>query len=633
MTKRYKICLAAGLVVLLSVVGLTITSKMGVAIDPFYPVDGEVFQSGVMYEPFTQELPIPRVKESRGPFEFQCSLAQFEGQKAPKFYEVHARKAMTEIVPGVQTEIWGYDGTYPGPMFRAFHNEPVIVRFHNEIMESITIPHFHGGHQTAESDGVPTVEGQIIPPGEFRDFCFPNIAPIEPTTGKEDMGDFPSFMWFHDHSHEPGSPVGITGRNVYMGLAGLYSIRDELEQKLVDDGVLPSDEFEIPLVIQDRALDAGGRLIYNAEAVDHDGVLGDIPVVNGKAQPMLRVERRKYRFRILNGSTARFIQLRLTSGEFVQIGADTWLLPQALTPSASDERGTRVGEIRLANAERADVIVDFSNAPDEVFLENILFQSKGRSPEEVVEPGTFLVKFVVEGPTVERDVSIALGTPLRPHTAITADEIVRTRTFEFERRNGRWAINGEFFDHDRVDANPVVGTAERWILKNGGGGWSHPIHIHLEAHQIQSLERRAMDPQEKFKKDTVRLHPNEVAEIFIKARTFPGRFVFHCHNNEHEDNAMMVRWDVVEAEGQERALTDNQAIIRAGEAPLPLAPNALASTATGVPTDLTVDGESAVDADATSKALSESENVTTDDASASISEPTTLVEPSGDPAL
>lgn len=608
MKRSYKIGLAAGLIALLTVIGLTITSRTGVAIDPFYPVDGEVFQSGVTYEPFTRELPIPGVKASRAPFEFQCSLPRFEGQKDPKFYEIHTKKAMTEIVPGFQTEIWGYDGTYPGPMFRAFHNEPAIVRFHNELTESITIPHFHGGHQTSESDGIPVVERQIIPPGEFRDFCFPNIAPIEPSTGKEDMGDFPSFMWFHDHSHEPGSEIGITGRNVYMGLAGLYSIRDELEQKLVDDGVLPSDAFEIPLVIQDRTLDTGGQLVYKPEANNYNGVLGDIPVVNGKAQPMLRVERRKYRFRILNGSTARFIQLRLTSGEFVQIGADTWLLPEALTPTASDERGTRVGEIRLANAERADVIVDFSNAPDEVFLENILFQSSGRAPDEVEEPGTFLVKFIVDGPPVEKDVTVALGTHLRPHTAITEDEIVRTRFFEFERKNGRWAINGKFFDHDRVDANPTVGSAERWILKNGGGGWAHPLHIHLEAHQIQRLERRAMDAQEHFKKDTVRLQPNEEAEIFIKARTFPGRYVFHCHNNEHEDNAMMFRWDVVEEEGLDEAINIDQAQIRPGEAPLPLVSNVLTGEESNV-------------------AFGASENVTTDDASASIGEPTTLAEP------
>jgi FtsP/CotA-like multicopper oxidase with cupredoxin domain len=634
----YKKNLIAGFVVLLSILGFALTSRKGVAIDPFYPVDGEVFQSGVTYEPFTQEVPIPPLKEESEPFEFQCSLPRFEGQKTPKFYQIHVKKGMAEIVPGVQTEIWGYDGIYPGPMFRAFHNEPVIVRFHNELTETITIPHFHGGHQPSESDGIPVVERQLIPQGEFRDFCFPNIAPIEPSTGKEDMGDFPSSMWFHDHSHELGSDTGITGRNVYMGLAGVYVVRDELEQDLIDRRVLPAEDFDIYLAIQDRALDSGGRLIYNPEAVNYDGVLGDIPVVNGKAQPSMRVERRKYRFRMLNGSTARFIQLQLSDGEFIQIGADTWLLPEALTPTASDEEGTRVGEIRLANAERADVIIDFRNAPSEVFLNNILFQSNGRKPDDIVLPGTPIMKFMVEGDPVplEDDATVALGTPLRPHTAIRADEIVRTRVFKFERTNGHWAINGRFFDHDRVEANPVVGTAERWILENGGGGWAHPIHIHLEAHQIQSLERRAMDAQEKFKKDTIRLQPNERAEIFIKARTFPGRYVFHCHNNEHEDFAMMFRWDVVEEEGLEEARTMDQAQIRAGEAPLPLVPNFITDGARGnadagdAVTDEVLPGD--VDAgDAINEAFGDSENVTTDAANGSIGAPTTLSEPSSTP--
>lgn len=437
------------------------------------------------------------------------------------------------------------------------------------MTESIAIPHLHGKHVTSESDGTPTIEHRLIPPGEFRDFCYPMIAPVNPD-GQHDMSDFPSTMWYHDHSHEHGSPIGITGRNVYMGLAGLFLVQDELEQGLVESGVLPSSRFDLPLVIQDRALDPSGRLIYEPEAVNYDGVLGDIPVVNGKAQPFVNVERRKYRLRFLNGSTARFIQLRMTSGlEFTQIGADSWLLGEAVTPTASDDEGTRVGEIRLTPAERADVIVDFSNAPNEVFLENVLFQENGRRPSEVVEPGTFLVKFNVTGTPVASDATVAVGTALRPHTPIRAEEIMRTRVFEFERRNGRWAVNKQFFDHDRVDANPTVGGAERWILRDKSGGWAHPIHIHHEAHQVQRVGGRAQDNQERFKKDTIRLEPNTEAEVFIKFRTFPGRFVFHCHNNEHEDNAMMLRFDVVEQEGLREAMTVDQALIRPGEDFLP----------------------------------------------------------------
>jgi FtsP/CotA-like multicopper oxidase with cupredoxin domain len=582
----YRLVFSLGLIGLVSILGFMMAKK-GVAQAPGYPGEQDVFQSGVIWEPFTEDLPNPidNVKQPVEPFNFQCSLPQFEGQLPPKFYEVRIRKGTAEIVPGFQTEIWGYDGTYPGPTFRARHNEPSIVRFHNEL-DVLTVVHLHGIHVVSESDGNPALpESRLIHPGEFKDFCYPNIAPIGPN-GVQDRSDIPIFLWYHDHAHEHGSPVGITGRNVYHGLAGFYITTDALEQDLIRRRVLPANEFDIPLAIQDRALDTGGQLIYRPEAVDYDGVLGDIPVVNGKAQPKLNVERRKYRFRILNGSTARFIQLRLSSGEFMQIGADSWLLGEAVTPTASTDEGTRVGEIRLGNAERADVIIDFRNAPSEVFLENILFQENGREPDEIVDPGTPLLKFIVadEPAPLEEDATIKVGDELRPHTPIREDEIVRTRIFEFVRHNGRWAVNNQFFDHERADANPTIGTAERWILKSGGG-WAHPIHIHDEAHQIQSFKRRLVDVQERFNKDTVRLEDGDEVELFIRFRTFPGRFVFHCHNNEHEDNAMMLRYDVVEEEGLREAQTFDRAQFAPGQPPLPNVSGDAALNAGGASTE------------------------------------------------
>lgn len=499
------------------------------------------FITPIRFTPFTEELPIPPDVEPVAAFEPRCSL-QVTGLNPPKFYEVRMQEAVTQIIPGVNTTIFGYDGLYPGPTFRATHNEPAIVRFHNDL-SVLTIVHNHGGHTPSQSDGsASVVPEQLIPSEEFRDFCYPNIAPIDPETGEQDVSDFSSTQWYHDHAHDPVLDLGLTGENVYRGLAGFYLLTDELEQGLIEDGVLPSEEFDIPVVFQDRVFAADGSLIFDPR--DMDGVLGDVFVVNGKAQPRFTVQRRKYRFRFLNGANARFFEFRLTSGQFVQIGADSWLLPNAVLPTSSDENGRRVNTIQLAPAERADVIIDFRNAPAEVFLENILVQDDGRRPGEVVIPGVPILKFVVQGDPVAEDVTVEVGTPLRPHTPILADEIVRTRLFEFERTGGRWAVNDQFFDPLRNDAVPRGNTAERWILMNGGGGWAHPIHIHLEAHQLQSLSERPLDPQERFKKDTVRLGPGETAEVFMKFRTFNGRYVFHCHNIEHEDEAMMGTFDV-----------------------------------------------------------------------------------------
>jgi FtsP/CotA-like multicopper oxidase with cupredoxin domain len=252
-------------------------------------------------------------------------------------------------------------------------------------------------------------------------------------------------------------------------------------------------------------------------------------------QPFCKVERKKYRFRFLNGSNARFYELELSSGSFLQIGNDSWLLPQAIPKQT----------LKLAPAQRADVIIDFRNAPSEVFLSNILIQESGRGPKKVKRPGTPLIKFLVQSGTPVDNATIAPGQALRPHRAIRAAEIVKTRRFEFERRHGAWQINHRFLDPNRDDATPKLGTAERWILKNGGGGWWHPIHMHLEAHQIQRINGKPPPLVDSFKKDTTTLAPDDEIEIFMKFRTFPGKFMFHCHNIEHEDMRMMGVFNVV----------------------------------------------------------------------------------------
>ncbi len=497
------------------------------------------------FPPFNEELPIPPVVQPVAPFDHPCA-PEFAGlnldPRSFKFYEVVMREGKTQIIPGVDTTIWGYDGgfgpSFPGPTFKVRHNEPSIVRFVNEVNAS-TVVHLHGSHSSSKSDGSADVNPEmLIHPGQSRIFCYPNIAPIE--NGRQQMSDFPSTLWYHDHAHIPELHIGTSGQNIMMGLAGFYLITDDIEQGLIDRGVLPAAEHDIPLFLTDKIIAPDGSLVYDVNGFD--GFLGDILTVNGKAQPKLTVERRKYRFRILNGANARWFELRLSTGEpFLQVGKDSWLHGEAVVPVSFGEEDdeARVGAVRLANAERADVIVDFTNAPNEVFLENILVQDKGRRPDEVVIPGVRLMKFEVKGPPVEDDVSVSVGAPLRPFKPILPSEIVATRVFEFDRNGGKWTINSLPYDVHRDDAAPIRETAERWVLKSPAGGWAHPIHIHLEGFQIQRSNQHPIPPQEQFLNDTVKLEPNEIVEVFIKFRTFSGRYVFHCHNLEHEDLSMM----------------------------------------------------------------------------------------------
>ncbi len=483
---------------------------------------------------FQRDLPIPEVLNpvtsfSVGPREPQCALdvPGFPDLPPPLLYEIPVEFGMQEIIPGLPTEIWGYTGVYPAPTISVTRNQPIVVRFINNIDVELST-HNHGGHTSEESDGFPNF---FIEPGHFRDYCYPNISP------DDDDADFTSTQWYHDHA------MDITGENVYMGLAGFYLLTDNLEQSLN----LPRDEFDVPMVFQDRLFDADGTLIY--DPMDHDGVIGDRFLVNGVIQPRFHVQRTQYRFRILNGCNARVLALKRSDGQpLLQIAADSWLLPHAI----------EVPHLLLSPAERAEVIIDFSDMPPgtELFLTNHLTHGldDGRGPEEDVdEPedwpqqGTPWLKLVVDGSSAGRRTgkvragntgTIRPGDPLRPHNPIHPDEIVRTRRFEFERSHGAWVINDEFFDPDRDDADPQLGTAERWIIENDSGGWVHPIHIHLEGQQIQRIAGHAPAPHEAAKKDTVLLGDFN-ATVFIKFRTFPGRFVFHCHNIEHEDMRMM----------------------------------------------------------------------------------------------
>jgi FtsP/CotA-like multicopper oxidase with cupredoxin domain len=481
----------------------------------------------IKFTPFTRELPVPVTLAPVAPFATTC---RFTTGTAPRFYSVTMRKAFTEIIPGVQTEIWGYQGLYPGPTIRGRMGTPDVVRQINHLDVETSV-HQHGGHNPSNSDGLPVAD-QLIFPGRDKDYCYPN-APAGTSTGAPDPSDNPSTAWYHDHATD------ITGPNVYHGLAGFYLITDALEQSLIDSKKLPAAAFDVPLALQDRRFNADGSLFYNP--FSHDGFLGDVFVVNGKAQPFFRVQRRKYRFRILAGSNARVWMLRLSNGApFLQIGNDSWLLPFAIQRD----------RILLGMAERADVVVDFTNAPDVVYLENILVQDAGRGPggdienPEVQVPGTPLVKFVVQGPNVANDATIKAGDLLRRHTAISPAEIVATRKFEFNRSEGAWQVNGRFYDEDRSDANPAINTAERWILKNGGGGWWHPIHMHLESHHVQSFNGKTPALYNSFNKDTTLLGPGDEAEVFMRFRDHAGRFVMHCHNIEHEDMRMMIRFDV-----------------------------------------------------------------------------------------
>ena len=502
--------------------------------------------------PFVEPLPIPPTAQ---PVTFlspapQAAPLPGEGRTAAhqrwneflpvRLYEVHVKEAQHTFHRDLpDSTIWGFDGILPGPTFHARYGEPILVRRFNDLPANhvgFGIPqistHLHNGHTPSESDGFP---GDFFNSGLFYDYHYPNILagfdafPATQGDPRETLGT----LWYHDHRFD------FTAQNVYKGLGGFYLLFDALDSGDETDPNpqafrLPSGDFDVPLMFNDKVFDSDGQLFF--DTFNLDGILGDKFLVNGKIQPFFQVARRKYRFRLLNGGPSRFYEFFLSNGQpFIQISNDGNLLPAPLVRQS----------VRLGVAERVDVVIDFSQARpgDQIFIQNRLEQTNGRGPTgKIIAPGDSLLRFDVAGAAADPS---RVPASMRALPPVNMNEVVNTRVWRFERTQGAWAINGQFFDVNTVRANPKKGTAEIWVLQNNSGGWQHPIHIHFEEFQILSRNGAPPPQNEIARKDVARLQFNEEVRLFMRFRDFVGRHPMHCHNLVHEDHRMMLRWDIV----------------------------------------------------------------------------------------
>ena len=512
-------------------------------------------------------------------------FGQFPDMMAPEFREqalddgyssdhavefgLYIEEVLHQFVPkGPKVPVFSYrdaanepgSGTIPGPTVVVDYRKPAVLRCFNALTEDRgpstgqvnsthhaheSSIHLHGGHNTAHSDGYPDFYTLA---GESRDYWYTNCGPqrtigvpgLAPVHGEDfDLAWIPTTAWYHDHA------MDLTGFNVAKGLAGLYVIVDDRERELFTRGVIPEPggPHDIGIALADARFNADGTIFY--DFLDHNGHIGDVFLANGKVQPYFEVEQRKYRFRLLNGCNARILELRLSGGQkMCIIGTDSWLLPYAV----------EVESFEVSSGMRHDVIIDFSGyeGGDEVFLENIMIQTDGRKSKKVdPDNPTPFVKFVVKGGTYVSEDPCEDGTVIRgiqgvdtdpegQWAQIREDEIVAQRYFRFDRAMGAFTVNNRFFNPRRSDANPKLGVgAEEWLWENKSGGWDHPIHTHLEGHQVITINGELPRKERRYNQDLTLLHNGELAELRIKFRTFTGPFAFHCHTIEHEDMRMM----------------------------------------------------------------------------------------------
>ncbi len=554
---------------------------------------------------YLDKLPIPGAMPSAG----------------TNYYEVGAYQISQQLHSQLPpTTVWGYGtsqatASYPGATFQVTRGVPIQVRWTNNLVDGAGNPlthplsvdqtlhwadplgtghtparytgpvpiavHVHGGEQEPQSDGHPEA------------WFTPGFGIKGPAWKKETYayanGQPAATLWYHDHA------LGITRLNVHMGLAGFYLIRDPGNEP----AGLPTGQYEIPLVIQDRTFNADGSLAYPAVGINPTvhpfwmpEFFGNTILVNGKVWPYLEVEPRKYRFRLLNGSDARFYTLSFNSKQpFIQIGTDGGYLPAPVT----------VNSLTLAPGERADVIVDFTGL---AVGTRILLTNSAKAPfpnGAPADPQTVgqIMQFRVVALTAPDSSTIPAN--LNPSFfRLTPGAGTPTRSLTLNEVMGPAGPVALFLDGKMWDApvteTPALGSTEVWEIINLTAD-THPIHLHLVQFQLLNRQRLQVnkylkaytaanpvipvpaggiyqpvavgpflqdgivppDPNEAGWKDTFRMNPGEVTRVIVRfaplntaavnpypfdATAEPG-YVWHCHILEHEDNEMMRPYKVV----------------------------------------------------------------------------------------
>jgi len=453
-------------------------------------------------------------------------------------YDLQLQAGSSQFLSGLNTPTLGINGSFLGPTLRLRNGSDVTMSVMNRLAEPSTV-HWHGLHVPAKADGGPA---QVIAPGETWRPSFQLM---------QKAGTF----WYHSHL------LNKTGEQVYRDLAGMIILDDDESESLEIPSTYGVDD--IPLIVQDRRFNEDGTFRYVGMHRDvMTGVFGDRILVNGTTSPLFAPAASKVRFRILNAANARTFNFAFADGrEFSLIASDGGFL----------EKPTKLRSIMLSPAERAEIVVDFSdgNPVDLISLpidDSSPFATIGMMRNmQPTNTESFTILNIEPQSTLQR--SADLPDQLTSIERIQESEATRTRRFELSMpmgmgmmrggggrgrggmggMGGEFLINGRPMDMGAINEVVAMDSTEIWEIFNDSM-MVHPFHIHHGQFQILDRDGVAPTAQEMGFKDTLKVGPGQTARFIMRFENFSDpdtAYMYHCHFLEHEDNGMMGQFTVV----------------------------------------------------------------------------------------
>ena len=487
--------------------------------------------------------------------------------------DVRARP-FDKAIPACQSKpaTWAltYGGQIPAPTITVPSGHESLVRFNNKISTEHYVEsfhpcvgtrtgrpisvHFHGSASLAPYDGWADDETCA---GETKDYVYPNNRP---NTG-----------WYHDHA------LHVTADNAYEGMAGMYIVSSKAKHGGCGEPYNLEDMEEKIMILGDKVLDNQCQFLHDTNA-HQNNLYGDINTVNGIPFPDMPIAPKWYRFRYLNAAISRPYMLRIKDANGKVISNNICKIVATDGGYRSTPASFPYDGLLMGVAERYEVVCDFSK-----YAGKTLYIWNENDDEQIKDVPYFCYSHLVARLTVAptnvgtnpafNPLAFPDASLLPQSKALTQDDFNKAmqmvnagqyhRRMDFGRSNGQWTINGETWDTFKIAATDVgQNTWEVWQFRSGGG-WFHPIHMHLVDFFV--LKRDGGNGVESFElmapKDVFYLGPSNNVFVIARFGAHKGDYMFHCHNLIHEDNDMLRAFHMVNGEEGKNAVTANKFIV------------------------------------------------------------------------